>query len=1044
DMGMAKMAGRAIRTFVRLAKKLEAAEQHGDEVKVPGWTDADDRALAEGIVDILGPAHYFKEQGFTGRTEPFESASPLQGICSLPDAIRIHDPDVHAGAMVQVYGAVVRYLDRRSANKVSTHSESGFDAAQRKSLMESAREMLDDPAPGSRCLGVYLLGSFGQGGTAAIAAAQDPAVEVRFVAALTLADRAEEMAALESLRNDSSGAVRAAAWIIWLEHKQRTQPDRALKELIGFVRTEKNPIIKAIVAFYLSPVMRRDGPVPASSFDRAADRLSAIRQAVPRLNDPWLKAAGDAFLPLFPWRQKLTDTRDGASSRRRTKAVAGIVKLMRSPKRSHKVLGTCSLLAHFRYRSNRAKSDGLDLQAIEKLADSNDPWERTVGLLLIGVGNKPQLLSWLTGRPQKEEELDRPKAVIRLVRALKSDDELERLAALAGINISQKRVVARQLQETVVAAFRKPPFAVSAAAAAVIGHRFPFENALSVFQDEVDRDPKSIRSRLLLEMLAWTRHWDGRAVWKQQRRKVMDVVLKTNDLALQNLFVERMRNYWLLDKDPLNAVVRGLEPMLFRKLLLSTDIMVSVRLDGAAGAVADRLDQVLDPGKPVSAEMVTALTAYVNKPSHLAWKSNAPLRARWLTILADALAACSRNGASKEETAAGFLLLEAIVGSYGPLLHSQPGDLPPPLSKAIVQLLGHAGDEALFPEAARALGALYCYLGARKKVDAPGLLEAMEPARSRIMESGRPSDQVILFAGVVKGRDRDLGARAWAELQKRLLAGTMPQEQRLNVVKVAAFDSRMMSQKFIDHLLETLIDPNQPMEYRKLSARALSRRPDQVSALLDAVAECAKTNQPIDEITRFADSAVRAALRQTQKHEGPPPVWRNVAAETGLMLARDAKRTAEARSEGLKLYAHATGMEAVVPLEEIMLDEKEDPALRLTAVLLVEDVCPVAAVYAVLAENYGKLPIDMRKALATKPRYKKPLGDGAFTVCALKDKELASSRWLILARMRSDPTPELVAVVKELQTDENAHVRMQARSKLEQWEKNAKKSDQAK
>ena len=281
-------------------------------------------------------------------------------------------------------------------------------------------------------------------------------------------------------------------------------------------------------------------------------------------------------------------------------------------------------------------------------------------------------------------------------------------------------------------------------------------------------------------------------------------------------------------------------------------------------------------------------------------------------------------------------------------------------------------------------------------------------------------------------------------MQKRLLAGTMPQEQRLNVVKVAAYDSRMMSQEFIDYLLETLIDPDQPVEYRKLSARALSGRPDQVSALLDALAECAKTDQPIDEITRSADIAVRAALRQTQKQNGPPPAWRNVAIETGLILARDAKRTAKERSEGLKLYAHATGMEAIVPLEEIMLDEKEDPALRLGAALLIEELCPVAGVYAVLAENYDKLSIDMRKALATRPRHKKPLGLDAFIVRALKDKELASSRWLILARMRLDPTPDLVAVVKELETDENVHVRMQARSRLKQWEKNTKKRKQAK
>jgi len=39
DAGMAKAAGRALRTFARLARKLEGAVQEGDEVRVPGWTE---------------------------------------------------------------------------------------------------------------------------------------------------------------------------------------------------------------------------------------------------------------------------------------------------------------------------------------------------------------------------------------------------------------------------------------------------------------------------------------------------------------------------------------------------------------------------------------------------------------------------------------------------------------------------------------------------------------------------------------------------------------------------------------------------------------------------------------------------------------------------------------------------------------------------------------------------------------------------------------------------------------------------------------------
>ncbi|HRU06896.1 MAG TPA: hypothetical protein P5137_14105, partial [Candidatus Brocadiia bacterium] len=46
-VGMAKTAGRSLRTFVNLVAKLEKAVSEGDEVRVPDWLDTDDTRLAQ-------------------------------------------------------------------------------------------------------------------------------------------------------------------------------------------------------------------------------------------------------------------------------------------------------------------------------------------------------------------------------------------------------------------------------------------------------------------------------------------------------------------------------------------------------------------------------------------------------------------------------------------------------------------------------------------------------------------------------------------------------------------------------------------------------------------------------------------------------------------------------------------------------------------------------------------------------------------------------------------------------------------------------------
>ncbi|HUU68869.1 MAG TPA: STN domain-containing protein, partial [Planctomycetota bacterium] len=92
NMGMAKAAGRAMRTFARLARKLEGAVQEGDEVKVPGWVEEDDRALAEAYVELNCVMDHFAR----GARRQKGSISK-EDIDDAQRALECFDPDVRIG-----------------------------------------------------------------------------------------------------------------------------------------------------------------------------------------------------------------------------------------------------------------------------------------------------------------------------------------------------------------------------------------------------------------------------------------------------------------------------------------------------------------------------------------------------------------------------------------------------------------------------------------------------------------------------------------------------------------------------------------------------------------------------------------------------------------------------------------------------------------------------------------------------------------------------------------------------------------------------------
>ena len=130
DEGMAKAAGRALRTFARLEKKLEGAVQEADEVRVPGWEEEDDRALAEGLVDLMSAIYFTDHHQRTSRSL----------VSGFPKMLNGFDRDVRVGCIIAAIDGGWR-LDM---------NDDGLW------LRETVQKMSADADPGTRAIGAFL------------------------------------------------------------------------------------------------------------------------------------------------------------------------------------------------------------------------------------------------------------------------------------------------------------------------------------------------------------------------------------------------------------------------------------------------------------------------------------------------------------------------------------------------------------------------------------------------------------------------------------------------------------------------------------------------------------------------------------------------------------------------------------------------------------------------------------------------------------------------------------------------------------------------
>jgi len=1042
DMGMAKAAGRATRMLAGLARKLDSAQQQGDEIVMPDWEDGDDRALAEAVVEMMCSRHHFKRRVQEHSILPSDFAGLLN----------TRDPEVRIGACDPARALVYREKPEEVAEAAG-----------------AVQKMLKDPDPVVRAAGIYAFTRWAYAGCRQSsdqqeqqarqvleAAAADPAPQCRFAAAFgaRYSRLDPDGALLDRLLNDPSAAVRAGAWYVWIRryagsHRTLWLYGEGVPWLDEFRRgpfREKNPIARCLSLF------------TCVSRQRNADKVKQLFNVPEVQKDAWLKTVADLFYT-GSFAERAIGRNAAAGAPTLADACAMITKLMASGKRSHQVLACSTMLAGFgdMVKSlGRAKPESMrgqrpDFSALAALSDSKDMWTRFLGI----VANGP---------------MGRDGADARILKALKSHDDLDRLAGLLACCIPKWLVDgagggpapgkhAAALKDALLAALQSPRCAESTLAAQAIMSRLPFDEALAHFQHEAKRDPLGRRTKMLLAAfdlpIAMPRGSDQLRV--QRQMMVLDAVLETKNPALQLWCANRMRGwFWGSGELLIVTMICECEPEAFFKLVSLAPyphrgLFAFVADESAVQAITDRLKVLHEMGGPPAVEAVKGLAGFIRdvEPGCLS-KTDFLLLAE--AMLADML----KPGSPDDHLAAGGDLLDALSSGKSAAyaissdaMHERPRQVDGILAAAS-RALDYADQPALSRNVAALLGAYYRLLCLK---DNPGLAEAMEKARRKIMQAGRPSDQVLMLNGMAQNSGdaiRGWGGNATrrtasAELQKRFLADAIPADLRLPALTAIRpieddFTGKSryvvdLSPEFQRYLLQRIRDPKEAADFRGHAARKLAWCPQYLGEVVAALLHSAKAEpQALDmpAILRDIGSSVKAGLRRVKKNGGPAPAWLGQAATLGLTVMNDDKQPASRRRGGMQLYGLAGGPDATTTLEALALNKNVGDRLRSAAAEAAWHTNPETKVFVKLTQKYTTIEKKLRLHLAVyAARARNIPGAEAFVIRCLRDPELKLPdkprhsqdnedrerlRAMLLC-LDLQATPALVAALKEMSDD---------------------------
>ena len=959
DMGKAKMGGRVLRTFLRLEAKLERAEQHGDEVRVPEWTDADDRALGELLIDFLASTRF---------SEPRRKGSLT---LDLPRLLGAYDPDARIGAcLVAGVGALENQLEMKDPGAATA----------------CALKMLNDPDPAVRAACMFLLSCLQEYRTdpreteiesAMAAGVKDAAPEVRIAAGImpVIDKRCDaDLAFTAGLRTDAVAAVRLIAWIAWIARAPQSQD--APRELGVSIVAEKNPIAKTLGVL-----------VACLAWEQQAGKIAGLAESLDLANEPWLKLSIDLFRR--------------SNKPNRFEALAG---LMVSGKRSHQMLAAATISAAVFTGFIDGEMHQKALSKIAACADSEFLWARFAGIMACGscAGDVPEA---------------------RVLKALTSADEIDRLAGLLACARRRSQTMPGAIRDALLALTKSPTYVESDLAVLALRDSMPDKDA--AFLDEVKRNPGGRRARLLLENLCDTAEMRNTPEELRARRQrvLLDAVLKSKDATLQLAFVKS--RCWSCSEPLLQALISDAEPETFFALIAERFFRSTLPgWESAAPIVVNRFEWLLEKAGPHSAE-VKAFASFINELSGLMRKDD--FRNRVVGLVDRMLTASMAPGAREESVAAGCELLASCFGYESHLmLDLEWKDVPAGIKSGAARALEFAGHKRLGHRVAELLE-LYHNRVSPESAD-PDFLAAMEKAWKKILDTGPVGDQVIVLEGMARSRNKAISGVAAADLQERLLEGSIPRDARRKALSAIPWtDGRDdngqlrsgFSPEFKQYLLKAMIDPKEDVRFREDAGSKLAMLPQYHGELIPALTQLAKNKRDkFDVAPVLGNLSIGMRQSRRQMEAEPPPAWLEQAAALGLMVMNDEKRQAYQRESGMFVYALAVGADAAADLEAMALNEKLNDVLRSAAS---EAACLAhreTRVFVTLLERYARMKNDLRGQLALRAsKVSGAPGAEAFVIRYIKDSEIHYARRKNVLYLELPATPALIAALKELEND---------------------------
>lgn len=975
DPGAAKAFGRALRTGVRLLAKLEGARLEGEELRVPGWTVADDRDLAEGAIDLFDGALWLADLRQKGDDE----------LAIVERLAGSYDPDVRAGAVV-----------------IAVDSGTVPGDARFRPVLE---KLLSDPDPVARGCWLAMAPELLRGGQVnsvtehICRAAEDERAELRFAAAIAdvfLVDKWQApVVSMEKRGNDGSAAVRYLGLIsrFMAAHNARTPSAGLLAEQTVAALREKNPLFRAAMLATVL-ILSQD----------LGDRASR-----PKPQDQIQELAANAQIMADPLLSRMAMLAKGGTADLPA-AAAAARDLALSDKEFHRRLG-CAALAvmipmHLgsQNRAARAKKEpagqALDLGALPARTDDPDLVLRLTAIFANGA-------------------LEGAEADGRLAAALRGDELSRHTALLACVMRKESwgRPLPGTLADAASSAVRRP--GPSEAAIQMVLHNTGGPEYAKWAAAEIKKNPGSVISLTVARRGYYLANGQP-----GDPAPLLEAILDSGDSRLVTAFLKTGGHS--LNRHPQLAVrlIREAPP---EALPLLADARWWAGRDGKelAATFAARLRETAASRTPSHRQAtLRALTRWADSSLSDQTEREALLApAREMLPLALA--------AGGEEAVTAVELLSALCPSPF-VFRSDERSLPDFVQAACVTALGLVEN----PDCGNAAVMLLCQLtDGRSRVASPGrgyyasrsaddgapagrktfgpeLVKAIEAATRAVLERGTLENRVRLRQAMADAGD----AAAVRELAAMCIAGKVPAELREEAVLAAAHQTKLVPPEFIDWLLARATDPKESNTLRRNLFLVLPYSGYAAHRERLAAAALAVLGRQDDAAVMSAAVDALCAAAQAEKKANPAGrPWLAEAAALALRMIHDDKSGFGRTGGALMLLTHAAPDQAAPEVERLTLSG--GPKERQVAAALLPEACPRTGVYAKLLGEYDKLDEQLRQALAESAArsLQAPQAED-FVIRALNDAKL-SWKHGILNNIGAPATPKLLAALEALKNN---------------------------